>query len=88
MKTKLPLGLQVFGALMALTFVEFWIAATAQGPIPYPILCGLLAPITWLAILVQRAPLPFLALIAIAKAVLVARYFMHIAQLWRKEAHA
>ncbi len=76
-------GYRVFLALIGLTLIEYWIAALAEGPIPYPVLCGLLAPITWIAILVNDNPLPFLGLIAVFKAALVLRYFMHITHLWQ-----
>ena len=81
----LRLGLQVFGGLIALTVLEFWVAAMAEGPIPYPVLFWPLAPITWLALWVSTSPLPFLAAIAVLKAVLIAQYFMHVAQVWRSE---
>ena len=83
--TALRLGLRVFGGLVALTVFEFWIASVAQGPIPYPVLFWPLAPITWLAIAASASPLPFLAVIAVLKAILIAQYFMHIAQIWREE---
>lgn len=81
----LRLGLLVFGGLMVLTVLEFWVASMAQGPIPYPVLFAPLAPVTWLAIAVAANPLPYLALIAVLKAVLIVRYFMHVSQLWRGE---
>jgi hypothetical protein len=83
--TAFHLGIVVFGGLMALTVLEFWVAAMAEGPIPYPVLFFPLAPITWLAIAVSKGPLPYLAIIAVIKALLIIRYFMHIAQLWRGE---
>jgi len=84
-RAGLTLGWKVFGGLIALSLFEFWVASMAGGPIPYPVLCGLLAPITWLAIIVSRAPLPFLGLAAIAKAVLIVQYFMHVRKLWSRE---
>ena len=82
--SRMRLGWLVFAGLLVLTAVEFWLASVAQGPLPYPVLCGLLAPITWLAQLAAAYPLPFLASIALAKAALIVYFFMHIAQLWRK----
>jgi hypothetical protein len=81
----LRIGLQVFGGLIALTFLEFWVAAMAEGPIPYPVLFWPLAPITWLALWVSSNSLPFLVVLAVLKAVLIAQYFMHVAQIWRSE---
>ena len=81
----LRIGLQVFGGLIVLTVLEFWVAAMAEGPIPYPVLFWPLAPITWLALWVSTNSLPFLAVIAVFKAVLIAQYFMHVAQIWRSE---
>jgi hypothetical protein len=81
----LVLGLKVFGGLLALTVLEFWVASMAEGPIPYPVLFAPLAPVTWLAILVSANPLPYLAALAAVKAVLIARFFMHISQVWRTE---
>lgn len=82
---KLTLGWKVFAGLMALTVVEFWFASLASGPIPYPVLCGLLAPITWLAVSVSQNPLPYLGVAAVAKAILIVRYFMLIAKAWAGE---
>ena len=82
---SLRLGPQVFGGLMALTILEFWVAAMAEGPIPYPVLFWPLAPVTWLAMVVSANPLPYLTVIAVLKAVLIAQFFMHIAQVWRSE---
>ena len=79
---KLKLGWMVFAGLIVLTLAEYWVASMASGPIPYPVLCGLLAPITWLAVAASRDPLPYLALIAIGKAALIVRYFMHLAKVW------
>lgn len=79
------LGLQVFGSLMALTVFEFWVASMAQGPIPYPVLFWPLAPVTWLALSASANPLPYLVVIAVFKAVLILRFFMHISQVWREE---
>ena len=83
-QSRLRLGWYVFAALLLLTALEFWLAQTAYGPLPYPVLCGLLAPLTWVAIAAQAHPLPFLAGIAMAKAALIVYYFMHIAQLWKR----
>jgi hypothetical protein len=79
------LGLQAFGGLMALTIFEFWIASMAEGPIPYPVLFWPLAPVTWLALSASANPMPYLALIAAIKAVLILRFFMHISQIWQAE---
>jgi hypothetical protein len=81
---KLSLGYKVIIGLAALTALEYWVAASAQGPLPYPVLCALLAPITWLSIWASRNPLPYLALVAALKAGLILYYFMHVTQLWRK----
>ncbi len=81
----LRLGKIVFVGLMVLTVIELWIASMAEGPIPYPVLCWLLAPITWLAIAAHGNPFPYLAAIAVTKAVLILYFFMHIAQLWRSQ---
>ena len=70
---------------MALTVFEFWVASMAQGPIPYPVLFWPLAPVTWLALSASANPMPYLALIAVLKAVLILRFFMHISQVWREE---
>jgi hypothetical protein len=84
-KENLLLGGKVIGGLAALTLLEFWIASAAEGPIPYPPLCGLLAPISWFAVWAQANPIPYLGIIAILKAVLIGYYFMHIAQIWKTE---
>jgi hypothetical protein len=86
---KFRLGWQIIAILAALTAFEFWVASVAEGPIPYPVLCWPFAPITWLAIWISKSPLPFLGIIAIIKAGLIAHYFMHISQLWKQaeEAH-
>jgi hypothetical protein len=81
----LRIGLQVFGGLIALSVLEFWVAAMAEGPIPYPVLFWPLAPITWLALWVSTNSFPFLAVFAVLKAILIAQYFMHVAQIWRGE---
>ena len=80
-------GWFVFAGLLALTAFEFWLAAVAQGPLPAPVLCGLLAPVTWLAQLGAAYPLPSLLGVALLKAGLILYFFMHIAQLWRKGGH-
>lgn len=41
----------------------------------------------WIAVSVHSTPLPYLAVIALIKAWLIVQYFMHVAQLWRKEGH-
>jgi hypothetical protein len=82
---KLRLGWIVIGGLAVLTALEFWVASMTTGPIPYPVLFWPLAPITWIAVWASRSPLPFLALFALAKAGLIIYYFMHVAQLWRRE---
>lgn len=84
LKSRLRLGWLVFAGLLALTVVEFWLAQAAYGPMPFPVLCGLLAPLTWVAIAAQAHPVPFLAGIALVKAGLIVYYFMHIAQLWKR----
>jgi hypothetical protein len=84
-RVGLTLGWKVFGGLIALSLLEYWAAAMAEGPIPYPVLCGLLAPITWVAIFVSRNPLPILGIAAIAKAVLIVQYFMHVRKAWSQE---
>lgn len=84
-ETKLSLGWKVIAGLGILTALEFWAAAVAQGPIPYPVLFPPLAPITWLSIWVSRSPVPWLGAIAAVKAVLIVYYFMHISQLWSRE---
>ncbi len=81
---KLSLGWKVIGGLAVLTLLEYWVAAVAHGPLPYPVLCFLLAPITWLSIWASRNPLPFLALMAVLKAALILYYFMHVTHLWRQ----
>lgn len=50
---------------------------------------GGLAVLTVTELVVSAAvvnPLPLLAVIALIKAGLIIRFFMHVAQLWRKEA--
>ena len=79
------LGVRVFGGLMVLTLFEYWIAAMAEGPIPYPAVFLPLAPVTWLAVSVAASPLPYLAVVAVIKAVMIAYFFMHVAQVWRGE---
>jgi hypothetical protein len=87
--SKLRLGWLVIGGLMVLTALEFWVASVATGPIPYPVMFWPLAPITWIAIWASRSPLPFLAVLALAKGGLILYYFMHVAQVWRGgEEHA
>lgn len=81
-------GRVVFAGLIVLTAVEFWIASITQGPLPYPALNPALAPITWLAVLAASTPLPFLGLIAVLKAGLILRYFMHVSQIWGGEKGA
>jgi len=83
-RSSMRLGWYVFAGLLALTAVEFWLASVAQGPLPYPVLCGLLAPITWIAQLASAYPIPALVGIAVAKAALIVYFFMHVSQLWRK----
>ncbi|MFQ5857086.1 MAG: cytochrome C oxidase subunit IV family protein [Anaerolineae bacterium] len=39
----------------------------------------------WIAVSLHSNPLPYLAVIALIKAGLIAQYFMHMAQLWRGE---
>ena len=80
---KFSLGWKVALGLAVLTGLEFWVAAAAQGPLPYPVLCALLAPITWISIWAARYPLPLLGLIAVLKAALILHYFMHVSQAWR-----
>ncbi len=82
-RSQLRRGWLVFAGLLALTGLEFWLAQSAYGPMPYPVLCGLLAPVTWIAMAAQAHPLPFLASIAVVKAALIVYFFMHIAQLWK-----
>lgn len=84
-KSKLSLGWKVIVGLAVLTALEFWVAAVALGPIPYPVLFAPLAPITWLSIWVSRSPVPWLAVIAAVKAGLILYYFMHVSQLWSRE---
>ncbi len=80
------LGLLILAALLAITAVELWVASQAEGPVvPYPVLCGLLAPLTWLAQAAAAAPLPILLVLALGKASLILYYFMHVSQLWRPE---
>ncbi len=79
------LGSRVFAGLMVLTVVELWVASMAEGPIPYPVLFWPLAPVTWLAIAARANPLPYLAGLAVFKAVLILYFFMHLAQIWRRE---
>ena len=81
----LRLGLKVFGGLIALTAFEFWVASMATGPIPSPVLLAPLAPITWIAMSVSANPLPYLAAIAVLKAVLIMHFFMHVSQIWQSE---
>jgi hypothetical protein len=81
----LRLGAMVFGGLLVLTVLEYWFAAMAQGPIPYPVLFAPLAPITWLALVVSANSAPFLAVVAVLKALLILRFFMHVTQIWRSE---
>jgi hypothetical protein len=80
-------GWAVFAGLVALTGLEFWLASVAQGPLPYPVLCGLLAPVTWFAQVASAYPIPLLVAAAVAKAALITYFFMHIAQLWHKGGH-
>ncbi len=87
-RARFRLGWKVMAVLSALTLVEFWIAAVAEGPIPYPALCWPLAPVTWVAVWASANPLPFLGVIALVKGALILHFFMHISQLWRKaEGH-
>jgi len=81
---RFSLGWKVIAGLAALTLVEYWVAATAQGPLPYPVLCFLLAPITWISIWALRNPLPLLGMVAVLKAALILYYFMHVTQVWTK----
>ncbi len=39
----------------------------------------------WIAVAVQTAVLPILAVIGLGKAGLIVQYFMHVAHLWRGE---
>lgn len=39
----------------------------------------------WIAIAIHSTTIPYLAVIALFKAWLIAQYFMHIAQLWHEE---
>jgi hypothetical protein len=71
-------GVKVAIALGILTALEFWVASMANGPIPYPVMCGLLAPITWFAIWASRSPLMFFALAILIKAGLIINYYMHL----------
>jgi hypothetical protein len=82
--SKTRTGWFVFAGLLGLTVLEFWLASAAYGPLPYPVLCGLLAPLTWLAVATQAYPVPVLAGIALFKAALIVYFFMHIAQLWKR----
>ncbi len=81
----LSIGLQAFGGLMALTIFEFWIASMAEGPVPYPVLFWPLAPVTWLALSASANPIPYLVVLAVIKAVLILRFFMHVSQIWQGE---
>ena len=83
--SRMRLGWYVFAGLLGLTVLEFWLASAAYGPLPTPVLCGLLAPLTWLAMLAQAYPVPVLAGIALLKAALIVYYFMHVSQLWKRE---
>jgi hypothetical protein len=85
--SKTRTGWYVFAGLLGLTALEFWLASVARGSQPAPVLCGLLAPITWLAQLGAAYPIPFLFGIALLKAGLIAYFFMHIGQLWRRGGH-
>ena len=87
-KKAFTLGWQVFAGLMVLTVVEFWVASMAEGPIPYPPIIPPLAPVTWLALWISANPLPFLAVLAIPKALLILHYFMHVSQAWREGDHS
>jgi len=78
------LGTKVILGLFALTAVEFWVASLARGPLPYPPLLPLLAPITWVSIWVSRNPLPYLAVAALLKGVLILYYFMHVSHMWKR----
>jgi hypothetical protein len=71
-------GLLIGIALAALTAFEFWAASMASGPVPYPVLCLPLAPITWLALSVARSPLMFLVVGLLVKAGLIVNYYMHL----------
>lgn len=82
---KSSLGRKVFAGLIALTAFEFWIASMTYGPLPYPALTWVLAPITWLAVSAAANPLPYLGLMAVLKAGLIMRYFMHVSQIWSAE---
>ncbi len=58
---KFRLGWIVAGGLTLLTLVEYWIATTVTGNLPY------------------------ILVIAILKAWLILKYFMHISQVWDEE---
>ncbi|MEJ2207553.1 MAG: cytochrome C oxidase subunit IV family protein [Anaerolineae bacterium] len=81
----LRLGRNVIIGLAILTALEFWAAAAASGPIPYPVLFAPLAPITWLSVWISSNSIPFLAAMAFVKAGLILYYFMHVSQLWSRE---
>jgi hypothetical protein len=82
--SALSLGWKVIIGLTVLTALEYWVASVAQGLLPYPVLCALLAPITWFSVWASRNPLPYLALMAALKAGLILHYFMHVTQVWRR----
>jgi len=81
----LRLGALVFAGLLVLTVLEYWFAAMAQGPVPYPVLFAPLAPVTWIALAVSANSAPFLVIVAVLKALLILRFFMHVSQIWRSE---
>jgi hypothetical protein len=80
-KARYQRGIKVGLALAALTAFEFWVASVASGPMPYPVMCMPLAPITWLAMWVSKSPFLFLALSMLTKAALIVNYYMHLGEL-------
>jgi hypothetical protein len=76
-EARYRLGVKVGIALGILTAFEFWVASVANGPLPYPVLCLPLAPITWLALWASRSPLMFLGMALLIKAALIVNYYMH-----------
>jgi hypothetical protein len=79
-KARYRRGVKVGIALGILTAFEFWVASMANGPLPYPVMCMPLAPITWLAIWAASSPLLFLAMSMLIKAALIVNYYMHLGE--------
>jgi hypothetical protein len=77
-EARYRLGIQVGIALAILTAIEFWVASVASGPVPYPVLCAPLAPITWISLWAARSPGLFIGVGILLKAGLILNYYMHL----------